>query len=210
MLSNIKNEDMLNNYCNLAEYYFSLEIFIHSVNVAKIAKKIGDDMGLHSKEKCSLYELALYHDIGKSKIPKSILCKEGRLSSEEWDIMKKHALYSQELYLAIKRLDDENTRNALILRHHHENWDGSGYPDGISGICIPLYSRIIRIADIFDAITQPRIYRTFKIINAVEMMEQMEGKELDPYIFKKSYDTLNELLYYRINENTENWVMQKL
>ena len=152
-----------------------------------------------------LYELALYHDIGKSKIPEFILYKEEELTCEEWQIMKKHAIYSQEIYLNIKKQNNENIKNALVLRHHHENWDGSGYPDGISGKNIPFFSRIIKIADVFDAITQPRVYRTFKIKNTMEIMEKMLGRELDPYIFEKSFNTLNKLLNYRIEEDTGNW-----
>lgn len=206
----MQSKTCLNNYSNLTEYSFCSDFFLHSVNVANIATKIGADLGMPLAERRLLYELALYHDIGKSKIPEFILYKEEELTCEEWQIMKKHAIYSQEIYLNIKKQNNENIKNALILRHHHENWDGSGYPDGISGKNIPFFSRIIKIADVFDAITQPRVYRTFKIKNTMEIMEKMLGRELDPYIFEKSFNTLNKLLNYRIEEDTGNWEIEKV
>lgn len=76
-----------------------------------------------------LYEETLYHDIGKSKIPETILYKNGRLSSEEWELMKLHANYSQALYLSMVNNNDVSKEKAKVIRHHHENWDGSGYPE---------------------------------------------------------------------------------
>lgn len=210
MLFNIRSESILNEYNNLMESNFCLGTFLHSANVANIAARIGENLGIPLVQRRSLYELALYHDIGKSKIPKSILHKEDKLTYGEWEVMKMHPIYSQEIYLNMRKKSNENVVNSLVLRYHHENWDGSGYPDGISGKNIPVFSRIIRIADVFDAITQPRVYRTFKIKNAIEMMGKMQGKELDPYIYGKCLNTLKEMLNYKIEKDKENWRIEKL
>jgi len=120
----------------------------------------------------------------------------------------KHSLYSEELYLNIGNSNDETIEIARAMRHHHENWDGTGYPDRISGEHIPLHSRIIKIADIFEAMTSPRIYRNFKINNTLEIMERMQNKEIDPEIFAKCYEVLNKLLINNQKENGVNWNVQ--
>ena len=206
---NTQNRIFFNNCNTLTICDSYLEIFLHSSGVAHISEEIGENIGLSTTERYSLRELSLYHDIGKTKIPKSILNKREELTHTEWQTMKKHAIYSQRIYINSKKQSNENVENSLILRHHHENWDGSGYPDGISGKNIPILSRIIRIADVFDAITRPRIYRTFKIKNAMDIMEKMAEKELDPYIFKKSFNILNKLLKHKIEKNAENWDIEK-
>ncbi|SDK12100.1 HD-GYP domain-containing protein [Natronincola ferrireducens] len=197
-------------YLNLVKHDFSLEILVHSNNVANIAIKMADVMKLCHNEKLRLHEEALYHDIGKSKIPESILYKTGRLSTEEWKIMMKHPIYSEELYLSIRNLDEETIKIAQVIRHHHENWDGTGYPDKMAKKRIPLHSRIIKIADMFEAMTQPRIYRPFKIENTLEVMEQLAGKEIDPYIFHKTYPILHKLLENNLQENTMHWKVKSI
>lgn len=193
----------------VVRHNFSLEIFVHCKNVSSIALKIGEKIKLDQFEKQKLYEAALLHDIGKSKIPQSILYKEGKLSSEEWKVMKKHAIYSEELFLNMVCKSKQNIEIGKIIKYHHENWDGSGYPDKKAGEAIPLQSRIIRIADIFDAITRPRVYRPFKIKNTMELMTHMKGKEIDPCIFDKSYDVLRELLENTYRKNTGRWMESK-
>ncbi|SET28970.1 HDIG domain-containing protein [Natronincola peptidivorans] len=189
---------------------FSLDFFIHSTNVARIALEIAEDMELSFMEKQSLYQAALFHDIGKSKIPQSVLNKKGKLSPNEWEIMKKHSIYSQELFLSMASLNSKNIEIGKIIRYHHENWDGSGYPDRIAGEDIPLPSRIIRIADIFDAITQPRAYRNYKITNALEVMEDMKGNEIEKDLFDSSHSLLNSILHKTLKGNTVNWKKQQL
>ncbi|HZK57074.1 MAG TPA: HD domain-containing phosphohydrolase [Clostridia bacterium] len=209
MSLNVQSRVFLDNHNVIAVYGSYLEILLHSSGVAYTSEKIGEDIGLSATERYSLRELSLYHDIGKTKIPKSILNKQEKLTHIEWQTMKKHAIYSQKIYLNSKKQSNENINSSLILRHHHENWDGSGYPDGISGKNIPVLSRIIRIADVFDAITRPRVYRTFKMKNAMDVMEKMAGREFDPYLFEKSSCTLKKLLEFKIEENAKNWDIEK-
>lgn len=194
----VKNEVLLNS--------FPLDVFVHSVNVANIALSIGSLLTDNKVEQRKVYDAALYHDIGKSKIPPSILHKNGKLHHREWVIMAKHSLYSQELYLNMAGNDTVNKEIGKIIRHHHENWDGSGYPDNLEFDEIPLYSRILKIADVFDAITQLRCYRPFKMRNAIDVMELMKGKELDPLLFEKSKGLLKILLEETYSKDTCNWM----
>lgn len=198
------------NYLNLMKHDFSLEILVHSNNVANISLKIANEIGLYDEEKQQIYEAALYHDIGKSKIPQSVLYKSGKLSNREWDVMKKHAVYSQELYLSISGTDEETLKVATAIKHHHENWDGTGYPDRICGESIPLHSRVIKIADIFEAMIQPRVYRPYKVENVLDIMKTLKAKEIDPYIFEKSQDKLYEILTISYRENDDNWKREAL
>jgi putative two-component system response regulator len=112
-------------------------------------------MQLDSASLQALYIGGALHDIGKVGIPDSILLKPGRLSQEEWQIMRSHPVLGEEICRPLPAL-----RSILpIIRHHHERWDGSGYPDGLRGDAIPLLARIIQTVDIYDALTNPRSYR---------------------------------------------------
>lgn len=116
-------------YCNNSGHDFSLAILIHSNNVADISLQIGQQLGLSGEQKELLYKAALYHDIGKSKIPESILYKKGKLTAREWEIMTRHSAYSEKLYLNISPISETDLEVSRMIRHHHENWDGTGYPD---------------------------------------------------------------------------------
>ena len=104
---------------------------------------------------------SVLHDIGKIKIPDAILQKPARLTEEEYEIMKKHAIYGDEIVeKIIGNVEHEKYVDIArkIARHHHERWDGTGYPDGLAGEDIPLCARIMSIADVFDALYQKRCY----------------------------------------------------
>ncbi len=177
---------------------FSMQTFLHSHNVAAIASEIAANLGLIEEEIQTVYEIALLHDIGKSKIPEEILFKPGRLSKEDFEIMKKHSVYSEEIYLNIMKNSDKPgiRKKAKIIRHHHENYDGSGYPDGLVGDEIPVLSRIITIADIFEAIIHPRVYRPHPVSEPMKVMAEMAGKKIDKDILECIYDVLNSYISY--------------
>ena len=123
----------------------------------------------------------LLHDIGKLAIPHGLLQKPGPLEPHEFDQVKRHAA------LGAQMLADINTPAALvaIVRHHHENWDGSGYPDGLSGTAIPVGARVIAIIDCYDALTSRRPYRRALPPGcAVEMIRQRCGTMYDPAIVR--------------------------
>lgn len=181
-------------FCRPIKNDYSLEIFVHSNNVANIALAIAEELQLSNEDKNQLFEVALYHDIGKSKVPEDILYKNGKLTGKEWEIMKQHTIFSEDLYLNFTNMDHPNIRKAKAIRHHHENWDGSGYPDRLSGHNIPLYSRIIRIADILDAITQPRVYRPYKLKEPLKVLQEEKGKAVDPELLDRCYGCLHQLV----------------
>jgi HD-GYP domain-containing protein (c-di-GMP phosphodiesterase class II) len=127
----------------------------HTQRVTRITLKLAQAMGLKTNELVHLRRGALLHDIGKMGVPDQILNKPGRLTAEEWGIMKKHPAYAFELLYPIVYL-----RPALDIPYsHHEKWDGSGYPRGLRGEKIPLAARIFAVVDVYDALTSDRPYR---------------------------------------------------
>jgi len=152
---------------------------VHSSEVADLAVRIGREMGLPPGEVERLEIAAKVHDIGKVAIPDSILLKPGPLSDEEWRVMKTHPEISAELIEGLEIYSSV----ADAVRHEHERWDGSGYPDGLKGEEIPLLARVIAAADIYNALTTDRPYRKrFTDEEAIEMIREMRGKDIDPSV----------------------------
>jgi putative nucleotidyltransferase with HDIG domain len=152
----------------------------HSQRVARASKTIAVAIGLKSEQVERVEVAALLHDVGKiDEQFARILAKEGRLTPDEWETMKRHPVRSAELVGMLSSLKDI----VPAVRHHHENWDGTGYPDGVSGESIPLASRIIMFADTLDAITTDRPYR--KALDPEEARREFvkfRGKQFDPKI----------------------------
>jgi putative two-component system response regulator len=127
----------------------------HCERMAFIGVSLGIAMGLSRAELLSLYRGGFLHDIGKVGIPDSILFKPGSLTAEEWAVMRTHTTRGEEICRHLPSLAPV----LPIIRHHHERWDGSGYPDNLRGSRIPLLARIMQIADIYDALISPRPYK---------------------------------------------------
>jgi HD-GYP domain-containing protein (c-di-GMP phosphodiesterase class II) len=153
----------------------------HSRRVANMARVIGRAMGLREREIERIVVAALLHDVGKiHEIFGPILSKPGKLTTEESAIMRTHPIKSEELARNVSSLKD----TLPLIRHHHENWDGSGYPDGLFGAAIPLGSRVIMFADTIDAMTTDRPYRSALGESAVRKeLEKFRGKQFDPKIY---------------------------
>jgi hypothetical protein len=152
---------------------------VHSTAVAELAVEIGQALGLAEGDIEKIDIAARVHDIGKIAVPDSILLKHGRLTSEEWAVMKRHPVTSAEL---IEGLEIYAPVADAVL-HEHERWNGSGYPDGLRGEGIPLLSRIIAAADVYNALSTDRPYRkAFDHETVLEMIEKMRGEELDPRV----------------------------
>lgn len=149
----------------------------HSIRVAHYCLILGQYLELSTEK---LYELelsALFHDIGKITVPLNILCKPGGLTNEEFKIMKKHPEMSFEILNAFKGFK----QIALNAKHHHEHFNGKGYPEKLSQEGIPLCSRIILIADTYDAITSSRVYREgMNPEVAFDELIQFAGTQFDP------------------------------
>ncbi len=130
--------------------------YAHSVNVAVISCVIGFGLKLNEENLQDLVTAALLHDLGKLSIPQEILNKPGRLTQEEYQIMKSHPLLSYEM---IKERWDLSAQIKIAVLYHHENVDGSGYPEGLEGIEQTLFTRILHVADVYDALVSRRPYK---------------------------------------------------
>ena len=151
----------------------------HSRRVAKMSVNIAKKLGLDEEEVKYVYYGALLHDIGKIAIPDEILHKPGPLTPEERAIINQHPVYALEVLK-----DIEHLRPALAIPYsHHENWDGTGYPQGLKGEAIPLAARIFAVVDNLDALTTDRPYRkAWSYEEALEYIKEQRGKKFDPRI----------------------------
>lgn len=141
----------------------------HCERLAFFSVALGVAMRLDRGSLLTLYRGGYLHDVGKVGIPDSILIKPGELTAEEWVVMRSHTTRGEEICRHMKTL-----RPVLpMIRHHHERWDGTGYPDGLRGEQIPLLARVLQIADIYDALTNPRPYkRPYPAERALEIIRQ--------------------------------------
>jgi len=151
---NISDGDQIIQYLQSIGQYDDYT-YTHCINVAFYALLIGYWTNLPKDKIYELISAALLHDIGKTQIPPEILNKNGKLDREEYEIIKKHSTLGYEAIKDIPSMKQE-VKNAILM--HHERMDGSGYPAGLSGDEICLYARIIAIADVYDAMTQNRVY----------------------------------------------------
>lgn len=154
----------------------------HCERLAFISVALGVAIGLKRDSLVALYRGGYLHDVGKVGIPDSILFKPARLSADEWIVMRSHPARGEEICRPLQSL-----RQVLpIIRHHHERWDGSGYPDGLRREQIPLLARILQMADIYDALTSPRPYKpAYLPAHALELIEEETACGWrDPRIFK--------------------------
>ncbi|SRR6266542_3367855 len=167
----------------------------HSRRVAANARVIAKAIGLRDRDVERIAVAALLHDVGKiHDVFGPILNKPGRLTPEENVIMKTHPIKSEELVSTVTELKDV----LPLVRHHHENWDGSGYPDGIAGEDIPLGSRIIMFADTIDAMTTDRPYRAALDEGAVRgEMRKFKGTQFDPAIYDRLLASADFSLLFR-------------
>ena len=162
----------------------------HSTGVANLSREIALCMDFNHKEADTIYWAGLVHDIGKILISDDILDKGGKLTDEEFEIIKRHTVLGYETFKESPNLTDIST----YIFHHHEKWDGSGYPYGLSKNNIPLHSRILSVADVFDALTHDRPYR--KAIPAAEALAYIKenaGTQFDPdicNIFIRNFDSI--------------------
>jgi putative nucleotidyltransferase with HDIG domain len=149
----------------------------HSRRVQQLALAIGRELDLSHAELELLGHAALFHDIGKLGIPDAILLKPSSLTDEEWVIMASHAAEGASIINRLGFLSDA----VPAIRHHHERFDGQGYPDGLSGEDIPLGARIIHVADAFDSMLTTRVYRPARPAeDALQELRRMSGTQFCP------------------------------
>lgn len=151
----------------------------HSDRVKRMSLSIARGMGFSEEKLESLEYGALLHDIGKIGIKDEILQKQGPLSPEEYRIIREHPLIGEKIVEGVEFFKDK----IPMIRHHHEHYDGNGYPDGLSGENIPLEARIISVPDAYDAMTSIRPHRKAKPLQEVlEEMEKFRGTQFDPKV----------------------------
>lgn len=167
----------------------------HCERVAFSGVALGVAMQLDSASLLSLYVGGYLHDVGKIGIPDSVLLKPGKLTGEEWEIMRTHSVRGEEICRPLKLL-----RGILpLVRHHHERWDGTGYPDGLRGTGIPLLARVLQVVDIYDALTNPRPYKqALSSARALEILQEetdlgWRDKEIASLFIRTHRRTLAEI-----------------
>lgn len=161
----------------------------HSNRVTTIAMTIGKAVGCTEEELDILQVAGPLHDIGKIGIRDAILMKPGRLTDEEFIEIKRHPVIGAEIIEQLGMWDDHK----WIIRHHHERFDGSGYPDGLAKENIPFLARIMSVSDVFDAITSNRAYRKkMEIDTALKIMRDGSGGQFDPYLVDVFFDQFNK------------------
>ena len=176
-----KNKKSHSNKVNLPLLDDDHNTFIseHSMHTSQLAVLLGNELNLSDSELEELRLAALYHDIGKTKIPVEIINKPGPLNDQEWQIMKRHTLYSYHLLLKYF----PNSKIPDYAKHHHERMDGKGYPDGLKGYQIPKLSRILSVVDAYEAMTSDRPYKkALTKLEAITELQKHAGKQFDETI----------------------------
>ncbi len=174
--------EMVVRISRMAEFR-DLETCAHLNRMAEYSRHIADSLGFSPDEQRIILAAAPMHDIGKIGIPDGILLKQGKLDAREFDIMKRHTVIGYEML--------KNSRSTLlqagaeIAISHHEYFDGRGYPRGLAGEQIPLYGRIVAVADVFDALTSSRSYKpAWSVEQALAFMQDRKGGQFDPEIYE--------------------------
>jgi putative two-component system response regulator len=160
----------------------------HCERLSENSTRLGEYLGLPEDQITALRRAGVVHDIGKVAVPDAILLKPGRLTEEEWKVMREHPTVGERICAPLKSF-----RLVLpIIRHHHEKYDGSGYPDGLRGDTIPVAARVLQIVDVYDALTNERPYKkAFSTADALQTMKEEVAKGWwDPQIF----DQFNQLV----------------
>jgi len=161
----------------------------HAQRVTELTLALGRRLGLDATELVEARRGALLHDVGKIGVPDAILNKPGPLNDEEWEVMRRHPVIARDLLAPIDYL-----RDALAIpAHHHERWDGTGYPDGLAGEEIPFAARIFAVVDVWDALTNDRPYRSaWSRAAALAQIERDAGRHFDPVCVRAFVELVRE------------------
>lgn len=184
--------DIIKTLVKVLEYY-DLYTRGHSENVSNLAVKIADKMGFPESAQDEIMVCGLVHDIGKILIPVDILNKPGKLESAEYEVIKKHSQFGCDMLMESTHLH----RIGRIVLHHHEQWDGNGYPHGIKHEAIPIESQILMVADTWDAMTSERIYKKAKTpMEAKAELIALSGKQFSPKVVHAFLELIKEETIY--------------
>jgi putative two-component system response regulator len=171
----------------------------HSSRVAKYSVMLGKRLGFDEERLARLQYVALLHDVGKIGIADSILNKKGKLTDEEYAIIKSHSTIGARILSDITEIPDV----AVGAKYHHERFDGKGYPVGLKGEEIPFIARIIAVADSYDAMTSQRSYRSALPQGVVrEEIERCSGTQFDPRLARLMLEIIDEDRNYELRDHT--------
>jgi putative nucleotidyltransferase with HDIG domain len=163
----------------------------HCQSVVRLALALAEEFGMDAEQRRNVEFAALLHDVGKIAIPKEIINKPGKLTTEEWTIIETHTLEGQRM---LDLIGGFMHRVGLIVRSHHERWDGSGYPDGLAGDAIPIEARVITCCDSWNAMRTDRVYRnalSFEVARA-ELLANA-GTQFDPHVVEVFLSVLGKI-----------------
>ena len=149
----------------------------HVARVGELSAALAERIGLAAAEVEDIRYAAMLHDVGKLHVPDRILLKSGPLEADEWDVMRRHTVWGAEIMGSSTAFESARA----IARWHHEDWDGAGYPDGLRYEAIPLVARIVRLADVFDALRTDRPYKpAWELERCLEEIQRNAGRQFDP------------------------------
>jgi len=176
--------------------YRDNETGMHVLRMSHIARSLARQRGMSEAEAELVLQAAPMHDVGKLGIPDRILLKPGKLTSDEWEVMKRHTVIGAEI---VGDHPSELMRTArMVALRHHERWDGRGYPDGLSGDGIPPIARLVAVADVFDALLSTRPYKVPWTVEAtVAELEAQSGRHFEPAAVTALLEILPECLAIR-------------
>lgn len=188
------NMDAIEDFCRQI-YYYDPYTAMHTEHVADLMAGLADQMGMSSEEINLAYLVGIVHDVGKIKTPEAILTKPGRLTEEEYAVMKRHSEDGAQIIAAVEGAGPI----ADITRHHHEKYDGTGYPDGLKKEFIPLFSRMLSVCDAFDAMTTHRCYRNpVGLADCLKELKRCSGTHFDPKVCKAFLKFIKERFGFNI------------
>jgi putative nucleotidyltransferase with HDIG domain len=158
----------------------------HSVNVSILSIALGQRLGLNRKMLTELGMVALFHDIGKMEIPNEVLNKTTNFTEDEWKLIRKHPVWGVKALLKLKKLDPVTIKSSIVSFEHHIHYDFSGYPKIVTRMELDFSSRIVCLADQYDAMTSSRVYSRIPMSpdKALSIMMERSGSQLDPLLFK--------------------------
>lgn len=186
------NAHLINTLGTIVEFR-NMESGAHTIRLREFSRVIlravmkrYPEYGLTEQDVNTMADAAVLHDVGKITISDTILLKPGKLTQEEFEIMKTHTIKGAEIVSSISSMDEDYFRHCYdIARHHHEKWDGRGYPDGLSGEEIPLSAQAVSIADCYDALCSPRVYKAaFSKDKAFRMILDGECGSFNPKLLE--------------------------
>ena len=166
----------------------------HSERVAGWSRRLAERLGLCADDVERIGQAALLHDIGKIGVPESVLRKPGPLDDDEWSVMRRHPVVGAQIVAPFEMLAGIDT----LIRHHHERFDGSGYPDGLCGEAVPVGCRVIAVADVYDALTSDRPYRrAWSHERAMAVLSEQAGRALDARAVAAFADVVDDVVAHR-------------